>query len=385
MLLTLLSVGWGADRAEGQMSIPTVRVRILKSLPEVLVRGTDLSRIQEDGKVKTHKGERTIRFDCNGVDVPAGGKPVLLASVSSPTGFVTVNKKRYQGSVLLSTSSEKRKGCDVINKTTMEYYIGGLLAKEMNASWSLEALKSQAIAARTYAFYMMRSRRADRQKGFRLHYDLESSERHQVGGSLNDITLRTDRAARETGGYILEGPGSLLNPIFYHAKCGGHTFLPEQVWEYPVFGYTRVLCNGCTGRGGETRWEHRIDGKRWEKFMAWLSRKKVIGGGASLLSEEVRVATDDPTRHALRVYLGERVFSVKKSLFRQYFGRVKVPSHYFQLDWNKKSREAVLSGDGRGHGVGLCQIGALDQAEKGWSFEQILSHYFPFYQLTKIY
>ena len=78
-----------------------------------------------------------------------------------------MNKERYRGSILLSASSEGERGCDVISKTTMEYYIGGLLAKEMNASWPLEALKSQAVAARTYALYMMRTRRVDRGKGVR--------------------------------------------------------------------------------------------------------------------------------------------------------------------------------------------------------------------------
>ena len=383
LLLTILFVPWGTLRGEG----PSVRVRIFKSLHEVVVSGLDLSRtLHESGDLKIHQGEKSLRFDCGQLKKTGKPmKPIFLASVVSPTGFITVNGKRYRGSILLSSSSEGGAGCDVINKTSMEFYIGGLLAKEMNASWPLEALKSQAVAARTYAFYMMRSRGAERQKGFKVHYDLESSERHQVGGSLDDITPRTDRAARETQGYVLEGPGARLSPIFYHAKCGGHTLLPEHVWKYPVPGYSRVLCNGCHGRGGGTEWKIRIVRKRWERFLVWLWKKKHIVGGKSILSREVRVASDKRSRPALRVYMGEQAFSIKKSLLRKYFGRVQVASNYFQLVWNQESGEADLSGDGRGHGVGLCQIGALGHTDKGWSFEQILSHYFPAHRLTKIY
>ena len=379
LLMIFCSQVWGRE--------PSIRVRISKSLSEVVVSGMDLSRtVHRSGELRTHEGEKAIRFDCGRLKKTAAKiRPDLLASVSSPTGFVTVNKERYRGSILLTISSEGGKGCDVINKTTMEYYIGGLLAKEMNASWPLEALKSQAIAARTYAFYMMRSRRVDREKGVPLHYDLESSERHQVGGSLDDITRRTDRAARATGGYVLEGPDFVLTPAFYHAKCGGQTFSPRHIWEYPVSGYSSVVCGGCKGRGGRSQWDHRIGRERWKGFVAWLWKKKLIRGERSLLSETVQLAPDKPSRYTLRLYMGERAFILKKSLLRRYFGRVKVPSNYFRARWDERSKEVVLSGDGLGHGVGLCQIGALGLADRGWSFRQILGHYFPSHRVTKIY
>ena len=383
MCLAILFISWPQAWAE----TPIIRVRILKSLSQVMVSGVDLSRrLHHNGSLKTHFGEKSIRFDCDRfVKTVRRKKPILLASVTSPTGFVTVNNMRYRGSLLLSTSSEGGGGCDVINKTTMEYYIGGLLAKEMNASWHLEALKSQAVAARTYAFYMMRSKAAQRQKGFKVFYDLESSERHQVGGSWDDITRRTDRASRETGGYVLEGPGARLSPIFYHAKCGGHTFLPEQVWKYNVAGYNRVVCGGCHNKGGSTRWKDRIGKKNWQGFLAWLWKKKIFRSKRPSLSETIRVADDSYSRHSLRVYVGEQVFSIKKSLLRRYFGRNEIPSNYFQAAWDEKRKHLVLSGDGHGHGVGLCQVGALGWANKGWKFEQILNHYFPSHRLVKIY
>ena len=380
--MTLL-LSWGS--AQGKE--PSIRVRILKSLGEVVVSGVDLTRkVYRSGNIKVHAGQKAILFNCSSAEKTRIRKrPILLASVSSPSGFVVVNQERYRGSVFLTTSPEGDGGCDVINKTVMEYYIGGLLAKEMNATWPLEALKSQAVAARTYAFHMMRSRRVERRKGFPVHYDIESSERHQVGGSFDDTTRRTDRAARETAGYVLEGPGFRLTPAFYHAKCGGQTRTPEHVWEHPVAGYSSVRCGGCQGRGGHSQWKKRISHERWNRFLHWLWRKKFIQGGKKILSKGMRMAPDKKSRHTLRMYMGEQVVFIKKSLFRRYFGRVLVPSNHFRTQWDPKRRVVILEGDGLGHGVGLCQIGSLGWANRGRTFEQILSHYFPSHQLRKIY
>ena len=378
LLVLLLAPLWSIG-AEA----PLIRVRIFKSLPKVMVSGTDLLReVHRTGDLKVHSGKRAVRFNCERFGKTDGRRrPTLLASVTSPTGFVTVNGERYRGSVFLTTSSEGAKGCDVVNETAMEYYIGGLLAKEMNASWPLNALKAQAIAARTYAFHKMQNRK----KRGGSHYDLESSERHQVGGSLDDITRKTDRAARETGGYVLEGPGFRLTPAFYHAKCGGHTFIPKHVWEYPVAGYSSVRCGGCKGRGKPSHWKRRISKERWDSFFSWLWKKKLIEGRPSSLSQVMQVAPDRPSRYLLRVYMGEQVFSLKKSLLRRYFGRVQVPSNYFRAYWDTNKKQVILSGDGRGHGVGLCQIGALGLAEQGWEYERILGHYFPSHRLAKVY
>ena len=366
---------------------PSIRVRIFKSLEKVVVSGIDLTRnVHRSGDIRVHPGQKAILFNCSEAKkIGKRQQPILLASVSSPGGFVTVNRERYRGSLFLTTSSEGGGGCDVINKTVMEYYIGGLLAKEMNASWPLEALKSQAVAARTYALHMMRSRRVERKKGFPVHYDIESSERHQVGGSWDDITRRTDRAARETAGYVLKGPDLRLTPAFYHAKCGGQTRTPEHVWGNPVAGYSSVICGGCEGRGGKSRWKKRIPRQRWNRFLHWLRRKNFLRGEKEILGRGMQMAPDKISRHSLRVYMGEEVFFIKKSLLRRYFGRVTVPSNHFRAWWDSKRRVVILSGDGLGHGVGLCQVGTLGWANRGKNFAQILSHYFPAHQLRKVY
>ena len=76
---------------------------------------------------------------------------------------------------------------------------------------------------------------------------------------------------------------------------------------------------------------------------------------------------------------------IKKPLFRRYFGRFVFPSNNFEMNWDNKKNSFVVSGSGLGHGVGMCQLGALDMAKKGWSYRKILTHYFPGHKLEKAY
>ena len=77
------------------------------------------------------------------------------------------------------------------------------------------------------------------------------------------------------------------------------------------------------------------------------------------------------------------MLAFNKSLLRRYFGRVIFPSNHYEIDmkWGK----LVVKGQGNGHGVGLCQVGALGLAKRGWAYKQILAHYFPKHELRKIY
>ena len=106
------------------------------------------------------------------------------------------------------------------------------------------------------------------------------------------------------------------------------------------------------------------------------------------LKNKLKIVPDKIFSRNIRFYLGERVFVIKKSLLRRYFGRFIVPSNNFELTLQEAGPFKVslrLKGEGLGHGVGMCQLGALDLADKGWDYKAILSHYFPGHQLKKIY
>ena len=83
------------------------------------------------------------------------------------------------------------------------------------------------------------------------------------------------------------------------------------------------------------------------------------------------------------MYAGDDFHVIKKSRLRAVLGRTKLPSNYFVI--NKTKNKYEVTGAGYGHGVGLCQFGAKELAKLGYTYKQILKHYFPNMVLKKIY
>ncbi|CBW25460.1 putative exported protein [Halobacteriovorax marinus SJ] len=368
---------------------PKIRVRVNKSLKNVIISGTDLNRTFHIGnQTKSFSGRKKIKFNCNlfGKSQRFKAKgPTLLASLNSMTGLVTVGDKKYMGTVDI-VSSETNDSCDVIQETRLEDYISGLLAKEMNSAWPIEALKAQAVAARSYALHKMETDHVSRTLGHDAHYDLESSEKHQVSGSFFDITRNTDLATSETMGEVLVTPNGKLTPIFFHAKCGGKILRPDQVWSNAVTGYNaNPKGNYCHGHG-QKDWVKGLSYDRFASFLKWLQRKKLIHVKSKISGKKrIKILKDNRDRNSLRLYWGDIHIVVKKPLFRRYFGRILFPSNNFSMNWNTQKSKFIISGSGLGHGVGMCQLGALDMAKKGWGYRKILSHYFPGHKIEKAY
>lgn len=356
-----------------------VRVRIAKSLPIVRVSGKDLKNtIYPKNLESTYPGIKTIQFNCSNSQYAS--KSTLFASLSSNGGLLELDNQKYQGKLLI-VSKDLGRSCDVVNETTMESYIATLLAKEMNASWPIEALKAQAVAARTYAYNKMKTKMVSQSLGHETFYDLESSERHQVGGQFFDANQNTVRASNSTKGEVLVTDSGKITPIFFHAKCGGRTLRPDQVWENMVPGYNSVVCPFCDLHGA-SGWSNTITNERFRGFLKFLEKKKHISGITSD-NGKLFIPFNEESKTQVRVYVGEKFYIFNKSLFRNYFGRVLVPSNFFKII--HQGNKIELTGKGLGHGVGLCQLGGLDMAQKGYDYKNILSHYFPNHKLKKIY
>lgn len=368
-----------------------VRIKIKSELSKVLISGLDLKRNSHLAKsfVK-YQGQKRIKINCDKISKILGKKkhvlrrkPLLLASLTSSTGLLSLGNEKYHGKLMI-VSSKERKNCDVINETDMDYYISSLLSKEMNQAWPLESLKAQAVAARTYAYHKMISQQVSKKIGHEAYYDLESSEKHQVVGDFFDGNKRTNEASQGTAGEILTTSSGKLTPIFFHAKCGGKTIKPSKVWGNPVKGYSSVHCPFCHTHG-KKNWKQYLNQKSLRNFVTWLKKKSLVKKFKKrhIQKNLIRVAPDSFKNAMVRMYLGEDLIKLEKSLFRRYFGRKIFSSNRFVL--SKKGKRIVISGKGLGHGVGLCQLGALDMAQKGWNYKEILSHYFPKHKLTKIY
>lgn len=386
----LRQAGRGNQRVNGFFKAPNIRVRVQKSLKNVLIAGTDLKRkFHLNNDVQTFKGRKSIKFKCQNLKSRASfDRPILLASLGSSTGLISLKEERYKG-LLHIVTSKSNDSCDVIHETNLETYISSLLAREMNSKWSVEALKAQAVAARSYALHKMNSGQVRREAGHETYYHIESSEKHQVSGNFFDVNLNTELAAFSTSGEVLTNNSGDISPIFFHAKCGGKTLRPAQVWQNEVESYKSVPCPYCKDHGKQG-FDNTLTLKRWNSFLKWSVKKghlnkKVLN---HLKSGDFKFVPDKKFSRKVHFYLNDELYTFKKTLLRRYFGRYVVPSNNFKLTMENAGPRSVkirLKGDGLGHGVGMCQLGALDLADRGWDYKKILGHYFPGHKLKKIY
>lgn len=359
-------------------AVPEVKVLIAKSLKKVIVEGIDLQKtIHTQKKSQQYRGRKSISFDCRPSQRARTfpKTPLLVASLSSPTGLISWGDHKYKGELQLLTNPGKE-SCDLVNLVPMEAYLTTLLSKEMNGTWPVEALKAQAVAARTYAYERIRKgQQVDDEK----LYHLESSEKDQVSGTFKDITVNTMRAARETHGEILVGPSGRIAPVFFHSKCGGKTLRPDQVWGGVEEGYRSVNCTFCS-KTGMKDWQHRMKG---EKLTSMVDRVLKRYYADQTVGTDIKLMPDSTENSELRLYVGDRLHIIKKSYLRNLAGRELLPSNNFVMTMN--NREVHVEGQGYGHGVGLCQLGALELAKRGYNYRQILSHYFPRHKMKKAY
>lgn len=360
--------------------IPHINVLIAKNLPVVQISGMDVERnIVPTRAHNIFNGEKIFKFNCTSESFQARRTPIKLANLVSKTGILKMEKNRYRGSLHVQTA-ERSNGCDIINKISLEEYLESLLAKEMHASWPIEALKAQAVAARSYAYYKIKTKEVSKTKGFETNYDLENSEKHQVNGSFFDVTRATSKAAKETSGELLFQVSGKITPVFFHSKCGGRTLTPGQVWSNELNGYSSVDCSYCH-KHGTKNWKGSF---RVSELTESLKRALYKFRGIKTQGNTLKMIKDTPQDSHLKFYIGDEFHVLKKSRLRGTLGRTELPSNNFTLNPIGKNTLS-FQGSGLGHGVGLCQFGAKELALKGYNYKQILNHYFPNLVLKKIY
>lgn len=277
-------------------------------------------------------------------------------------GFFTVEGRSYRGSLLLATDYLF---LYVINKVDIESYLKGVLPREIVSTWPEESLKAQAVAARTYAYRMIKD------NGTKL-WHLDASHMSQVYGGKTGETEPTNRAVDETRDIVLTYRGELLT-AFYHASSGGITARPSDIWKVTDGQYPYL-------KSFEDPWSLRTPHDSWEcRFeIAALARVFDTGPLKKILVEY------SPTGRALSLELvsSAGTFKISGNDFRLRMGASLIKSTYFKA--SIEGGTLYLRGRGFGHGVGLSQWGARNMAEKGHSYKEILTFYYRDVSLAKI-
>jgi len=371
-----------------EASIPTVQILMAESLSFIKIKGDNIKKIykHKNGE-KSYAGKQELTLDCTkNLSYLKNDDPnqkVLLASLSSSTGILEWKHNRYQGDFTVLRKKNKP-GCDLIHDISLENYISTLVGKEMGPNWPVEALKAQAVAARTYAF----SKKQERENAYLTQdqseqfYDLENSEKDQVNGPMDDRNSNTIRASQETYGEILTFNG-IVNSTYYHSKCGGNTHLPSEIWGgRKTQGYESVECPFCKKKGQKS-WKYTTTNKNFPRTLLNLAWKNNPFKQKVIRFEDIQLLPQKLDDFSLTFKFQNQYFQLNKATLRKNLGRQNVFSNNFLMSMNKNSVE--FRGEGLGHGVGMCQTGAFELAKRGYNYKQILSFYYPNYQFKKIY
>ncbi len=279
---------------------------------------------------------------------------------SSAERGLFLDKTRFRGA--LDVLKNPNGTLSVVNLIEIEDYLYGVLHHEVSPWWPMEALKAQAIAARTYALYQAGVSRAQ-------PFDLRNTTSSQVYGGSTTERYRAKRAVDLTVGKVLAYGGKLF-PAYFHATCAGKTAASSELWKIslpPLSG--GAACTYCRF-SPHFSWQARVPLADIEDKMKQNGR--YVG---QILKIEPLSQTPSGRVGSLRITgtNGEMVIAAKD--FRIWVGGNKIRSTSFTVGVREDA--AQFEGKGWGHGVGLCQWGAFGQSLMGHSSEKILQFYYP--------
>ena len=272
---------------------------------------------------------------------------------------IRVNGREYAGTL---DALKLGDGIALVDELPLEEYLVGVLRAEAGERWPAEALRAQAIAARTYAAYQ-------RQLNAGKPYHIIASTAHQQFAGRVPATSPAWDAVRDTAGQVLRWEGDLF-PAFYHTESGGFTEDPRTVFAARNMpGLTPVR---CPFSAGSPHFYWSLDLRLAD--LSDVLRKNDVGvGTVTAIEMTERTATLRATVVTVRGATG--VVRLRGNDFRRMVGYDTLKSTLFAVVM--EGDVAHFSGRGYGHGVGLCQWGARGMAEQGYTAKQILGFYYP--------
>ncbi|HRQ42895.1 MAG TPA: SpoIID/LytB domain-containing protein [Candidatus Goldiibacteriota bacterium] len=306
----------------------------------------------------------------------------------------------YRGDFVIVEKSGK---INVINSLNMEEYLYGVIAAEIPPDWPEEALKAQAVSARTYTMKHLNSHKKD-------GYDVCATQHCAVYKGVSGENARTIAAVDATRGEVLyDAEGKLLSTFFSNC-CGGHTEDVFEVWGYKESKSLKGVYDGdfnwkwkfplapfdleeyvrsmpdvyCKAEGAaETsfRWIRYLDAQDLQRYVA---KRKDIG----------RIKKVEPLKRArggavtrIRITGEKGVYEVKFDPIRSVMGKIR--SNVIKWEYASDSEGFIkfiyIYGAGWGHSVGMCQRGLKGMSEKGKKYKEILRHYYSDSQIKKLY
>jgi stage II sporulation protein D len=319
-----------------------------------------------------------------------GLSKIVFLPVSQPAKF-RFQGKNYRGSLEIICSREAG-SFTAINELDVESYLKGVLPAEMGerSPEEYEALKAQAVAARTYALFKL-----ENQEGEDRY--LHATILDQVYEGFDSEMQLSNRAVEETRGQVLTYRGQLIC-AYYHAICGGSTEDISAVWGGEQEPYlTSIPDNNFCSWAKTYLWQESFTAEELlEKVSSHPEGKKghPVEKNDRLKSVEILSRTKSGRVGELLIETTSYKYILKSDDIRWALnrteGKIKIlPSTLFELTLRRDSNGNIISvdffGRGKGHGVGMCQCGAIGRSRRGYRYNQILESYYTGTDLSKLY
>jgi len=383
---------------------PDVRIGIAVDTTSVTLTGTSGFRVVvEGGAVLATAAANeawTFSADADGVAGRSAGASFEarrrpLRAVPVDGGTMSIDGRQYRGDVLVIARAGGR--LTAINVVELESYLLGVVPREIGRrpASEIEAIKAQAVAARTYAIGNMGGRSA-------LGFDFHATVLDQVYGGLADEDSIVSRGVRETAGEILTYDGTPV-VAYYSSTCGGRTASMEESWPWRgslpylrsvsdrIPGTDQYYCSTSNRFSWTTRWTRA-------QLLAVLGetlRTHTNGAVTSVRRiDAVRVSERNASERAtIELTADGRTYTLRNDSIRWVMRPQPGPAILNSSRIN--ALEATTDGDGVsalevrgggwGHGIGMCQVGAMGRARAGQSYREILTAYYTGVELRNLY
>jgi stage II sporulation protein D len=302
---------------------------------------------------------------------------------SAGESFVTFGGKRYRGELVISRTDSGRL---VVNTLSMDDYLRGVVPLEIGNRTAAEfaAVEAQAVAARTYAYKNLHPSRA---------FDMYATVQDQVYGGVDAEKPQSDSAIATTSDVLVLYNGQPITTP-YHSTCGGSTAAVTEVWyNQPDEPYLRPVSDRIPGTdhyycdpSPRFSWTQDFDGVAlravMEKYLSVYTNAPKDGLGRIT---DIREAGRTPSGRvaALIVETERGSYTLRgndvRFVLRTPTGTT-LNSTFFTFTEQKSGDEVsslVINGRGYGHGIGMCQWGAIGRARAGQNYRTILETYYP--------
>jgi stage II sporulation protein D len=308
--------------------------------------------------------------------------------VARPAGgaLVALDGKHYRGELLFLPGDS---GITIVNRVRMDDYLRGVVPLEIGTRDLRDsaAVQAQAVTARSYAYVHLGASSGQRP------YDVTASVNDQVYGGADVETPVSNAAVSATRGLVLQYGGRVVNAP-YHSACGGSTAAADEIWRTSTEPYLQRVSDQIPGTNRfycdispRFRWTRTLDGATLrEALVRYLGTYTRTPGGYPGTPRDVQVDTRTPSGRVgtLKIATDRGNYVLRGNDIRYVLrppGGEILNSTAFSVETAEARDGSItrltLRGTGYGHGVGMCQWGAIGRARAGQDFLTILRTYYP--------